>query len=422
MEKALKIERDMQESQEVRTRELPFLKRPQYTNAPNFGTHPVRSDRGTGSSFMPAQGTRVNSWPKNRGLPHSALPMSSPRSSFVGNQWCPWCNRSHTGSCSVGKQCFACGRLCHMRRDCPTLHGYPGASRGTGRPTMGIAPSAGGQAIAFRQPVNRTRTAMTQASVQQHRAQGRMNAITQQEARASNAVVEGTVCISENIARVLFDPGATHSFISSSFATTINKESEPMSYQLVVSTPVGARLTTSEYYKGCEIIIGEMKTQADLIKIGKMEYDIILGMDWLSTYRAHVDCHQKRIIFKLEGAPEKVYEGAKNKICTPVISAIKATKLLRRGCQGFLATLIGEEDMTVKIENIEVVRDYPDVFPEDLPGLPPDREVEFSLNLLPGTSPISKAPYRMAPAEMKELKDQLQELLSLGFIRPSVSP
>ena len=68
------------------------------------------------------------------------------------------------------------------------------------------------------------------------------------------------------------------------------------------------------------------------------------------------------------------------------------------------------------------MKEYPDVFPENLPGLPPDRVVDFSINLLPGTSPISKAPYRMAPAEMKELKDQLQELLSLGFIRPSVSP
>ena len=213
VEKAMEIERDMQESQEIRTRELPFMKRPRYTNAPSFGTHFVRPDRGTGYSFMPAQGTRVNSWPKNRGLPHSALPMSFQRSSFAGNQWCPRCNRSYTGSCSVGKQCFVCGRMSHMRRDCPTLHGYSGASRGTGRPSMGIALSAGGQATAFRQPFNRTRSAMTQASVQQPRAQGRMNAITPQEARASNAVVEGTVCVSENIARVLFDPGATHSFI-----------------------------------------------------------------------------------------------------------------------------------------------------------------------------------------------------------------
>jgi len=100
-----------------------------------------------------------------------------------------------------------------------------------------------------------------------------------------------------------------------------------------------------------------------------------------------------------------MFEGTKNKVSIPVISALKATKLLRHGCQGFLATLIDKE---IRIEDIEVVREYPDVFPEDLPGLPPDREVEFSIDLLPETGPISKAPYRMAPAEMKELKEQLE--------------
>ena len=68
------------------------------------------------------------------------------------------------------------------------------------------------------------------------------------------------------------------------------------------------------------------------------------------------------------------------------------------------------------------MREFPGVFPEDLSGLPPDREIEFSIDLLPGSNPISKAPYRMAPAELRELKAQLQELLDKGFIRPSVSP
>ena len=140
----------MQESQEVRTRELPFIKRPRYTNTSSFGAYPVRPDRGAGSPLIPVQGTRVNSWPRSRGLPHTASPISSPRSSFAGNPWCPRCNRNHTGSCSIGKQCFACGRLGHMKRDCPILHGHPGASRGTGRPTMVIAPTAGAPTIAFR--------------------------------------------------------------------------------------------------------------------------------------------------------------------------------------------------------------------------------------------------------------------------------
>ena len=74
---------------------------------------------------------------------------------------------------------------------------------------------------------------------------------------------------------------------------------------------------------------------------------------------------------------------------------------MRHGCEGFLVTIIDKEDDERKIENIAVIREYPDVFPKDLPGLPPYRKVEFSIDLLPGTSPISKAPYRMAPVEMK---------------------
>jgi len=101
-----------------------------------------------------------------------------------------------------------------------------------------------------------------------------------------------------------------------------------------------------------------------------------------------------------------VYEGMKNKISIPVISALKITKLFRQS-RGFLATLIDKENEETRIEDITVIREYPDMFPEDLPGLPLDREVEFSIDLLPGTGPISKAPYRMTLVEMKKLKEQL---------------
>ena len=104
-----------------------------------------------------------------------------------------------------------------------------------------------------------------------------------------------------------------------------------------------------------------------------------------------------------------------------MISALRASSLLRKGCQGFLAYVVSEGN-DLKLEDIHIVRDYPDVFPEDLPGLPLEREVEFTIDLASGTTPISKAPYRMAPLELKELKIQLQELLDKIFIRPSVSP
>ncbi|RVW43163.1 ATPase 11, plasma membrane-type [Vitis vinifera] len=122
-----------------------------------------------------------------------------------------------------------------------------------------------------------------------------------------------------------------------------------------------------------------------------VDFDVILGMDWLASYHAFVDCFGKRVTFRIPG------------------------------CQGFLAYVVNEEH-DLKLEDIPIVKDYPDVFPDDLPGLPPEKKVEFTIDLAPKTTPISKAPYRMAPMELKELKIQLQELLDKGFIRPSVSP
>ena len=101
---------------------------------------------------------------------------------------------------------------------------------------------------------------------------------------------------------------------------------------------------------------------------------------------------------------------------------IKAKKLLRKGCQGYLAYVINKEAKPVELQQIPVVREFEDVFSKELPGLPPEREIEFSVELLPSISPILIAPYRMAPTELKELKAQLQDLLDKGFIRPSISP
>ena len=104
-----------------------------------------------------------------------------------------------------------------------------------------------------------------------------------------------------------------------------------------------------------------------------------------------------------------------------MVSALRANSLLRKWCQGFLAYLVSNEN-EVSLEDIPVMRGFSNVFPYDLLDLPPEREVEFTIDLLPRTNPISKVPYRMAPIELKELKVQLQELLDEGFIKPSVSP
>ena len=101
---------------------------------------------------------------------------------------------------------------------------------------------------------------------------------------------------------------------------------------------------------------------------------------------------------------------------------MKAYKSFTQGCVGYLASVVTSPSLESSVHNISVVCEYLDVFPDDLPGMPPHREVEFFIELTPGTGVVAKNPYRMAPFELRELKAQLQELLDKGFIRPSVSP
>ncbi|GJU46031.1 putative reverse transcriptase domain-containing protein [Tanacetum coccineum] len=105
-----------------------------------------------------------------------------------------------------------------------------------------------------------------------------------------------------------------------------------------------------------------------------------------------------------------------------VISCIKARKYVKRGCHLFLAHVTEKESKEKRLKDVPVICDFPEVFPEELPGLLPLRQVDFRIDLVPGAAPVARAPYRLAPSEMRELSVQLQELLEKGFFRPSSSP
>ena len=160
----------------------------------------------------------------------------------------------------------------------------------------------------------------------------------------------------------------------------------------------------------------------DLIALPFNEFDLILRIDWLSKHRAIVDCDKKIVLLKCPDLSEVTVQGIRSESIPKVISAMEARHFLRKGCEAFLALILDSKREQVNLENIPVIREFPDVFPEELPGVPPEREVDLSIEVVQGTTPISRAPYRMAPTELKELKTQLHELLDKGFIRPSVSP
>ncbi|KAA3479738.1 DNA/RNA polymerases superfamily protein [Gossypium australe] len=132
-----------------------------------------------------------------------------------------------------------------------------------------------------------------------------------------------------------------------------------------------------------------------------------LGMDWLVKYRANLDCAAKRMVLKTSGDNEVLVIGERRNYLSNVVSTLNAEKMVRKGCEAFLDFISTLEAKELTVKDFRTVKEFSDVFPEELPGLPPDREVEFGIDLLPGVAPVSIAPYKMAPKELVELKAQI---------------
>ncbi|XP_068323193.1 uncharacterized protein [Pyrus communis] len=196
----------------------------------------------------------------------------------------------------------------------------------------------------------------------------------------------------------------------------------PFGYELEFSMPRGETCYVSWVYQGCPVLVEDIAMPANLVPLDIVDFDVILGMDWLHYNRAKLDCYEKIVTFHQPGFPVVTFVSEHSGLRYVIISAARAKRLLRKGCQGYLAHVVLNDDTPIRVEDVRVVRHFPDVFPDDLPGLPPDREVEFTIDLLPGTYPISLTLYQMAPAKLRELKSQLQELVDKGLIQPSTSP
>ncbi|KAL0537606.1 hypothetical protein IC582_026589 [Cucumis melo] len=305
-----------------------------------------------------------------------------------GKSLCTTCGKHHLGRCLFGtKTCFKCRQEGHTADRCPLRLTGNTQNQGAGAPH-----------------------------------QGRVFATDKTEAERAGTVVTGTLPVLGHYALVLFDSGSSYSFISSAFVLHARLEVEPLHHVLSVSTPSGECMLSKEKVKACQIEIAGHVIEVTLLVLDMLDFDVILGMDWLAANHASIDCSRKEVTFNPPSIASFKFKGGGSRSLPQVISAIRASKLLSQGTWGILASVVDTREVDVSLSSEPVVRDYPDVFPEELPGLPPHREVEFAIELEPGTIPISRAPYRMAPAELKELKVQLQELLDKGFIRPSVSP
>ncbi|XP_074327647.1 uncharacterized protein LOC141665564 [Apium graveolens] len=159
------------------------------------------------------------------------------------------------------------------------------------------------------------------------------------------------------------------------------------------------KVPVSQFFPKCSIEISGHSFPTDLIPSNLGEFDVILGMDWLSLYKASIDCKKNRVVMYTTDNIRISYQGQKQE--KKFLSVLQAKKLLRQGYEAYLAHMVDTKKETSTLDEIPIVREYPDVFPEELPGLPPDREIEFFIDLMLGVEPFSKAPYLIAPVEMK---------------------
>ncbi|WZY70984.1 hypothetical protein YC2023_003224 [Brassica napus] len=223
---------------------------------------------------------------------------------------------------------------------------------------------------------------------------------------------------------VLFDTGATHSFVSPGLVGKGLFCLDAGDNFGIVRAAGGQAMNSLGLMSNIPVSIQGKVFPVDLVCVHLKNHEVILGMDWLGKYRATLDCHKGRVQLETGLRPIQ-YQclcPAQEKV---VVSAVRAIRMLEQGCQSFLATITTTEPgSSVCLKDLaedSLVSKFRDVF--QVPqGVPPDRSDPFMIELEPGTAPLSKSPYRMAPAEMAELKKQLEELLDKGFIRPSSSP
>nr|GEV82436.1 hypothetical protein [Tanacetum cinerariifolium] len=208
-------------------------------------------------------------------------------------------------------------------------------------------------------------------------------------------VVTGTFLLNNCYASILFDTGADRSFISTTFSLLVNIDPTPLGSSYDVELADGKIVRIDTIIRGCTINFLNDPFNIDLMPVELGSFDVIIEIDWLRRYHAVIVCDEKLVQIPYGDETLNFHGNESNN------------------------EREGEDKLEGKqLNDVPIVWDFPKVFPEDFPGLPPARPAKLQINLILGAAPVARAPYRLAPSKMKELSEQLQELSNKGFIRP----
>ncbi|WVZ63289.1 hypothetical protein U9M48_012931 [Paspalum notatum var. saurae] len=273
---------------------------------------------------------------------------------------------------STGYTCFKCGKAGHFSR---TYHSH--------QKTSGSVPMGKGKKSAPKM--------------------GQLHYSQLEQVPEGEPVLAGTFLVNDHPTVVLFDSGATFSFISKAYALKHGYEIIELKQRYHI-TAAESSISTNHIVRDLCLQVGKESLFISPIVLPQLGIDVILGMEWLKQHNAMIDVGSRTVQLRSSSRTDVIIHVPLHKHVSPTVNVAET------------------QTEAQALAKIPVACEYPDVFPEELPGLPPDRDVEFRIDLVPGTAPVSKRPYRMAPDELKELKTQLQEQLDKGFIRPSSSP
>ncbi|GKB60191.1 putative reverse transcriptase domain-containing protein [Tanacetum coccineum] len=219
-------------------------------------------------------------------------------------------------------------------------------------------------------------------------AQGRAYMLRDRNAYQDPNVVMGMFLLNQHLARVLFDSGADKSFVSISLASKLNIPPIIIDTFYNIEIADGNLVSTNIVIQGTTLTLLNQPFEIDLMPIKLGSFDIVIGMDWLSKYRARIICDEKVVHIPINGET-LIIRGDQSKTRLSLISGIKTKRYISRGCQLFIIQVMEKKSDEKRLEDIPVVREFPEVFLEDLPGLPPVRQVEFQIDLIPGTTPVA---------------------------------
>ncbi|XP_023769001.1 uncharacterized protein LOC111917562 [Lactuca sativa] len=252
-------------------------------------------------------------------------------------QFCKAPVQQNTQAANAGasQTCYGCGEAGHFKRNCPKARN----------------PNTGGV--------------------------GRVLAIGHEEAVAYPTLVTNTFLLNNTYACILFDSGAEKSFVSHQFKRLLKQKPHILKETFTVKMDNGKTENTNNIYIGCTLTINNHSFQIDLMPVTIKRFDVIIGMDWLCPHHAEILCHEKAVHLNLPSGETLFVYSDKPNSNFQIISCVKAQKYLRKEYHAFLANVVDKNQEAKNIKEISEVCNFPDVFPEDLPGVPLARHVEF---------------------------------------------